>query len=116
MTSAQVGSSPESAEQEILDRVAELAVGFAADAAGYDERAEIPVEELTALHDAQVDRAVLPRRLGGLGLSYQSFGTVVRILAKADPSTATIWVMHAGAGVALAELTGDAAGSFFAEE
>ncbi|MEU4412872.1 MULTISPECIES: acyl-CoA dehydrogenase family protein [Nocardia] len=114
--SAQVGSSPEPGEQEILDRVAELAVGFAADAPDYDERAEIPLAELTALHDAQVDRAVLPRRLGGLGLSYQSFGTLVRILAKADPSTATIWVMHAGAGVALAELTGDSAGSFFAEE
>ncbi|MFE1592901.1 acyl-CoA dehydrogenase family protein [Nocardia sp. NPDC058705] len=100
-------------EQEILDRVAELVVGFAADAAGYDERAEIPVEELTALHDAEVDRAVLPRRLGGFGLSYQSFGAVVRMLAKADPSIATIWVMHVGAGVGLAELTGS---SFFADE
>lgn len=100
----------------MLDRVRELAVEFAAAAADYDERAEIAVGHLDALHKAEVDRAALPERMGGLGLSYQAFGRLVRMLAKADPSTATIWVMHAGAGVGLAELTSESRGAFFAEE
>jgi alkylation response protein AidB-like acyl-CoA dehydrogenase len=103
-------------ERELLDRVADLATGFAAVAADYDERAELAVEHLDALHGAGVNRAVLPESAGGTGLSYQGLGRLVRILAKADPSTATIWTMHAGAGVALAELTTETSGSFFAEE
>ncbi|MFF0533004.1 acyl-CoA dehydrogenase family protein [Nocardia amikacinitolerans] len=103
-------------ERSALDRVADLAAEFRAAAADYDERAEIAVEHLIALRDAEVDRAVLPEHVGGTGLSYQVFGQLVRTLAKADPSTATIWTMHAGAGVALAEITAETLGPFFAEE
>ncbi|MCP2292110.1 acyl-CoA dehydrogenase family protein [Nocardia amikacinitolerans] len=103
-------------ERSALDRVAELAAEFRSAAADYDERAEIAVEHLIALRDAEVDRAVLPEHVGGTGLSYQVFGQLVRTLAKADPSTATIWTMHAGAGVALAEITAETLGPFFAEE
>ncbi|MCP2280403.1 acyl-CoA dehydrogenase family protein [Nocardia amikacinitolerans] len=103
-------------ERSALDRVTELAAEFRAAAADYDERAEIAVEHLIALRDAEVDRAVLPEHVGGTGLSYQVFGQLVRTLAKADPSTATIWTMHAGAGVALAEITAETLGPFFAEE
>ncbi|MET8776693.1 acyl-CoA dehydrogenase family protein [Nocardia sp. NPDC050713] len=103
-------------ERRALDHVGELAVEFRSAAADYDERAEIAVDHLTALRDAEVDRAVLPERVGGTGLSYQVFGQLVRTLAKADPSTATIWTMHAGAGVALAEITAETLGPFFAEE
>ncbi|MCP2319951.1 Acyl-CoA dehydrogenase [Nocardia amikacinitolerans] len=103
-------------ERSALDRVTELAAEFRAAAADYDERAEIAIEHLIALRDAEVDRAVLPEHVGGTGLSYQVFGQLVRTLAKADPSTATIWTMHAGAGVALAEITADTLGPFFAEE
>ncbi|MGV9613086.1 acyl-CoA dehydrogenase family protein [Nocardia xishanensis] len=103
-------------ERAALDRVTELSAEFASVAADYDERAEIAVDHLTALREAEVDRAVLPERVGGTGLSYRAFGRLVRTLAKADPSTATIWTMHAGAGVALAEITADTLGSFFAQE
>jgi alkylation response protein AidB-like acyl-CoA dehydrogenase len=103
-------------ERELLDRVSDLAIGFAAEAADYDERAEIAVEHLDALHRAGVNQAVLPESAGGAGLSYSGLGRLVRILAKADPSIATIWTMHAGAGVALAEFTRETLGSFFAEE
>lgn len=116
MTTAQFPFPVRDVERKVLDRVAELAEGFRAVAADYDERAEIAVAHLTALHDADVDRAVLPERVGGLGLSYAAFGHVVCTLAKADPSTATIWTMHAGAGVALAEFTRETLGSFFADE
>ncbi|MFI9406799.1 acyl-CoA dehydrogenase family protein [Nocardia sp. NPDC052316] len=116
MTTAQFAFPVRDVERKVLDRVAELAEGFRAVAAEYDERAEIAVAHLTALHDADLDRAVLPEHVGGLGLSYAALGHVVCVLAKADPSTATIWTMHAGAGVALAEFTKETLGSFFAEE
>ncbi|RDI51078.1 acyl-CoA dehydrogenase family protein [Nocardia mexicana] len=116
MTTVQFPSPLRDIERKVLDRVAELAVGFAAAAAEFDERAEIAVGHLRDLHAADVDRAVLPERVGGYGASYVTFGQLVRTLAKADPSTATIWVMHAGAGVALAEITADSLGSFFADE
>ena len=59
---------PTSADRALLDRVAALAEGFAVDAAGYDERAEIPVANLDALRDAGVTRAILPAALGGDGI------------------------------------------------
>ncbi|GAA0240071.1 acyl-CoA dehydrogenase family protein [Cryptosporangium japonicum] len=103
-------------EQELLDRVRALAPRFAADAPGYDERAEIPAANLTALHEAGFEAAVLPVDVGGDGLSHQAFGELIRILAEADPSTATLALMHAGAGVGLAQLTADTVGSFYADE
>ena len=103
-------------EQALLGRVGELAAGFAADAGGYDERAEIHVAALNALHAAGVSRALLPASVGGDGISYLAFGELIRLIAVADPSVATIALMHAGAGVGLAELTSDSLGSFFADE
>lgn len=103
-------------DQALLDRVAGLTTRFAEDAAGYDERAEIPIANLDALHDAGVDAAVLPAELGGDGIGYQGFGELVRIVARADPSTATILTMHAGAAVGLAGSTRETLGTFFADE
>lgn len=103
-------------ERRLMDRVRELSVQFATQAAGYDERAEIPVAGLDELHAAGVTRAILPGYLGGGGLSYRAFGDLVRIVAAADPSIATILVMHAGAGVGLAEMTHDSLGGLFADE
>ncbi|MGD0699239.1 MAG: acyl-CoA dehydrogenase family protein [Trebonia sp.] len=70
-------------EQELLSRVRELTPGFAADAAGYDERAEIPRAALDALHAAGVSRALLPAALGGDGISYLAFGELLRLVAEA---------------------------------
>ena len=104
------------AEQQLLGRVGELTPGLAASAAGHDERAEIHVAALDALHAAGVSRALLPPPLGGAGISYLAFGELVRMVAQADPSVATILVMHSGAGVGLAELTRDSLGDFYAGE
>jgi len=103
-------------EQRLLDRVGELAVGFATEAASHDECAEIHLAALNALHEAGVTRALLPAPLGGEGISYLAFGELIRTLAEADPSVATIQLMHAGAGVGLAELTRDSLGDFYADE
>ena len=101
-------------EQQLLDRVRELTPGFAAAAAGYDDRAEIHVAALDALHAAGTSRALLPAALGGEGISYLAFGELIGLIAAADPSVATIALMHGGAGVGLAQLTRDSAGDFFA--
>lgn len=103
-------------EAALIEKAHELAIGFAERAAGFDESAEIPLVNLLELHEAGFDRAVLPRSVGGEGLSYVAFGEIVRIIAQADPSTATIWVMHSGAGVGLAQLTTETRGSFYADE
>jgi alkylation response protein AidB-like acyl-CoA dehydrogenase len=103
-------------EQGLLDRVRELTVDFAAHAAGHDDRAEINVAALDALHAAGTSRALLPAALGGAGISYLAFGELIRLIAAADPSVATIALMHGGAGVGLAELTRGSAGEFFASE
>lgn len=106
----------EEREQRLIEKARELAVGFAERAAAHDEAAEIPLENLRALHDAGFDCAALPAWAGGDGLSYQAYGEVVRIIAEADPSTATIWIMHVGAGAGLAQLTRDTLGTFYADE
>lgn len=103
-------------EQHLLGVVDKLAAEFAARAPELDARAELPLENLRALHAADVDRGFLPRELGGDGISYLAFGEIVRALAAACPSTATIWVMHSGAGIGLAQLTRETQGTFFAEE
>lgn len=101
-------------EQSLLDRLAKLAPGFAAAAPQHDERAEIPREALETLHREGFDEAVLPADLGGDGISSLAYGEIVRGLAAADPSLATIWVMHVGAGVGLAQLTRGTLGDFYA--
>jgi alkylation response protein AidB-like acyl-CoA dehydrogenase len=108
--------SPPPSESPWLDRVAELAAGFATRAAELDASGELPLEQLAALHAAGVDTALLPPEHGGEGLSYRAYGEVVRQLAAAEPSTATIWVMHVGAALGLVALTApDVAGHYAGE-
>lgn len=104
------------AEQRWVDLAAELAAGFATTAATYDESAELPIPNLTALHDAGLDWAFVPTEYGGGGASWQTFGQVLGTVAKACPSTACIWLMHVGAAVTLISLGDEQASSFFAAE
>ncbi|QWT22670.1 acyl-CoA/acyl-ACP dehydrogenase [Subtercola sp. PAMC28395] len=103
-------------ENDLIDAVGALCAGFATTAAEYDDKAEIAVDNLKALHDAGLSEAVLPKNLGGRGLSYQAFGEIVRMICEADPSTGTIFTMHSGAGVSLAQLTQETLGAFYADE
>jgi alkylation response protein AidB-like acyl-CoA dehydrogenase len=88
---------------------------IAAAAAEHDEHATLPEAELRWLNEAGFDAAVLPERLGGGGAGYAFYGSVVRALAEADPAVATVWTMHLGAGVGLAQLTEERLGTHFAD-
>lgn len=102
-------------ERHLRGRLDELLPSFAADAAENDEHARLPEAALRRLHAEGFDAAALPRHLGGGGASYAFFGEVVRALAEADPAVATIWTMHLGAAVGLAQLTADSLGSYYAD-
>ena len=81
---------PDPAEAHWVRAAAELAAGFAATAAELDERAELPVDNLRALHRAGLDAAVLPTERGGEGLSFRAFGEIVRLVSAGCPSTGCV--------------------------
>ncbi|MFD8499173.1 acyl-CoA dehydrogenase family protein [Amycolatopsis sp. NPDC059657] len=94
----------------------ELATGFAATAAEFDETAEIPLANLRALHASGLDAATLPEEHGGQDLSYRTFGAVLRLLSAACPSTACIWLMHIGAAGGLVQMSTPEVAGFYAGE
>ncbi|OKJ97389.1 acyl-CoA dehydrogenase family protein [Amycolatopsis sp. CB00013] len=108
--------APPADERHWIETVTELAKDFAASAAEFDETAELPIDNLRALHATGLDRATLPAEFGGEDLSYRTYGEIVRILSAACSSTACIWVMHIGAAVGLAQLSAPDVGRFYADE
>lgn len=104
------------AEQHWIDAVSALAPDFAARADTHDEHATLPVDNLRALHAAGIDTAALPVEYGGAGLSFQALGEILRIVGKACPSTACIWLMHMGAALTLVRYTRPEAAGFYASE
>lgn len=107
---------PPPEEQRWLDTAAQLAEGFATTAADYDDKAEIPLPNLLALHEAGLDMAFLPTRFGGGGASAVTFGNVLGTVAKACPSTACIWLMHIGAAVSLVAMGDESASALYRDE
>lgn len=97
-------------ERQWVDAAAELAPEFAARAAEHDEKATLPVENLTALHAAGIDAAAVD------GLSFRTLGEILGIVGKACPSTACVWLMHIGAALTLARYTRPEAAEFYAAE
>jgi alkylation response protein AidB-like acyl-CoA dehydrogenase len=90
-------------EQHFVDAALDLAPGFAAKADEHDADASLPIGNLTALHAAGLDMAAMPSERGGADLSYQALGEIFRIVSKACPSTACVWIMHLGAAQALVQ-------------
>ncbi|MCU1530325.1 MAG: acyl-CoA dehydrogenase [Frondihabitans sp.] len=101
-------------ERDLTEKLAARLPEIAAEAAANDEHATLPEAQLRWLSSAGFDAALLPEHLGGGGSSFGFFGHVVRSLAASDPALATVWVMHVGAGVGLAELTAQTLPGFFA--
>src|SRR5690349_11199295 len=99
-----------------IELARELAEEFRKQAARYDETAELPIENLRALHAAGLDTAWLPEERGGQGRSWLEFGTVLTIIARACPSTATIWLMHLGGAYGLIDMSAEDNAAFFAAE
>ncbi|HEY3002552.1 MAG TPA: acyl-CoA dehydrogenase family protein [Kribbellaceae bacterium] len=62
-----------------------------------------PCRSATSAHcmPAGIDTAALPGEYGGAGLSFRTLGEILRIIGKACPSTACIWLMHLGAALTL---------------
>lgn len=108
--------APPQEERHWVTTAEGLAAKFATTAAAYDESTEVPRENLEALHASGLDQALLPREFGGEGLSYRSYGEIVRLLSAACPSTACIWVMHIGAAVGLVQMSTPDVGRFYADE
>lgn len=99
--------APPEGERRWVEVAKALAPLFAERAAVLDESAELPMDNLRALHAAGLDLAMLPESAGGEGLSMRTFGEILRIVSAACPSTGCIWLMHIGAAVTLVTL-GDA--------
>lgn len=106
---------PES-EQRWVDAATELAPEFAARADEHDEQASLPIDNLRALHEAGIDAAALPEEFDGADLSFQTLGEIIRIVGKACPSTACIWLMHIGAALTLTWYTRPEVAEFYAKE
>ncbi|WP_040406217.1 acyl-CoA dehydrogenase family protein [Amycolatopsis nigrescens] len=107
---------PEPHELGWIHTATELAAQFARTAAEFDDTAELPLTNLRRLHAAGLDTATLPTELGGSSLSYRAFGTIVRLLSAACPSTACIWLMHIGAAVGLAQMSTPDTARYYADE
>lgn len=103
-------------EQRWLDAATELTPDFAARADAHDEHATLPIDNLRALHAAGIDTAALPSEYGGAGLSFQALGEILRIVGRACPSTACIWLMHMGAALTLVRYTRPETAAFYASE
>ncbi|MFD0202899.1 MULTISPECIES: acyl-CoA dehydrogenase family protein [Saccharothrix] len=103
-------------EQSWVDVARELSAGFAATTDEHDRTATLPVENLRALHAGGLDRATLPRELGGQALSYRTVGAVLRIISAADPSTACLWLMHIGAAEGLVRHSTPDVARYYADE
>ncbi|TCO62308.1 acyl-CoA dehydrogenase family protein [Actinocrispum wychmicini] len=108
--------APPADERHWVDTAAGLAAKFATTAAAFDESAQVPLENLEALHASGLDKALLPSEFGGQDLSYRSYGEIVRLLSEACPSTACIWVMHIGAAIGLVTMSTPEVARFYADE
>ena len=107
--------APPEAEAHWIERVRELAVGFADRAPDHDADATLPLENLRALNDCGLDTAVLPVPYGQ-GLSFRTIGAALTEIAAACPATAALWLMHAGAAHGLVSLSAPAAARSYADE
>jgi len=86
-----VENKTESRERELLAEATRVAEIFSKHAAEHDRDASLPVEALDAIAASPIHTALFD------GASWSLFAQIVGILAKADASAATIWVMHQGA-------------------
>lgn len=107
---------PRAAEARWLEIATELAAEFAETAAAFDDSAELPLDNLRALHACGLDAATLPVEYGGEALSYRTFGAILRVLSAACPSTACVWLMHIGAAGGLVQLSAPEVARFYADE
>ncbi len=78
--------TPAATKEKILERARALAPNFATRAAAAEEARQIPSESVKDMLDAGFARILLPVRLGGYGLGFDTWFDVMRELSKADAS------------------------------
>ena len=81
-------------EAEIVARASNLAVRFAERAPEHDRDASFPFENFAELSQAGLLSLSVPAALGGAGACARTIARVLRVLGKADPSTALVLSMH----------------------
>jgi 3-hydroxy-9,10-secoandrosta-1,3,5(10)-triene-9,17-dione monooxygenase len=72
--------------QEMVERARELAPRFAERAGAAEEARRITPESVKDMLDAGLARVLLPQRIGGYGLGFDTWFEVTRELSKADAS------------------------------
>jgi len=75
-----------STKETILERTRALAPRFAERAQAAEEARRIPAESVNDMLEAGFARILLPRRIGGYGLGFDTWFEVMRVLSKADAS------------------------------
>jgi 3-hydroxy-9,10-secoandrosta-1,3,5(10)-triene-9,17-dione monooxygenase len=86
------------AKEEVLQRALALAPLFAARAEAAEEARRIPLQSAKEMLDAGFARVLLPERIGGYGLGFDTWYEVTRELSKADAShgwCASLIIHHA---------------------
>ncbi len=81
-------------DEEIVDRVKQLAPAFAERAADIDENARFPVENFGELRDAGLNAVCIPKEWGGAGANSLTYNLALLELGRVCPSTAMSWNMH----------------------
>jgi len=77
---------PSVTREEVLARARALAPRFAARAQAAEEARRLPPESANDMLEAGLARILLPPRIGGYGLSFDTWFDVMRELSKADAS------------------------------
>jgi alkylation response protein AidB-like acyl-CoA dehydrogenase len=101
---------------DLLARAERLAGRFADRAAGYDETAAFPAEDLEDLRAEGFLGLMVPGRLGGLDASFEDYVRVAATLAAGSAATALIFNMHASVTGGLAHLPDEAVRAMGASE
>ncbi len=79
-------------ERELFESVRRLAEEkLAPRAAGYDERAEFPWDNVRDMNDLGLNAVFVPEAYGGAGLSFCAYLLYVREISKACAATGIIW-------------------------
>ena len=79
-------SPPSVSKQEIVERARALAPIFATRATAAEEARRLPAESAKDMLDAGFARILLPTRIGGYGLGFDTWFEVTRELSKVDAS------------------------------
>ena len=104
----------EAEQQELVDRIADLAQArFAPRAAHYDQTSTFPSEDFDDLFQAGLHAPAVPKEYGGFGLGpYRgdvfTLWMMTKELAKADLSVARCWEGHVNALILLDGMANDA--------